>query len=71
MKIPLNCVPSGRHCGSQNSWMTLLESVSVSMAAFAILLAEGKYVSLGAALFNSTSPPRTTPWLYDHLHRVS
>lgn len=40
------------------------------MAAFAIAAAESRYDWFRDALFSSTRPPRTTPWLYDHLHHV-
>lgn len=72
MKIPLNWVALGsQSSGSQESWMTWLESARALMAAWAMVLAEPIYDWLGEALLSSTRPPRTTPWLYDQLHDLS
>lgn len=70
MKMPLNCVPSGAQFGSHVSCITLLASASTVMAAWAIAAAESRYDWFGDALFSSARPPRTTPWLYDHLHDI-
>lgn len=69
MKIPLNCVWSGKQFGSQTSCTMWFESVRLAIAALARTLAESMIDWSGDALLSSTSPPRMTPSLYDQTVR--